>query len=89
MLVFFDAVYLGARFGSGPRDGLMTGAVRACGKPIWMVRTVIEVIVLTIGWILGGTVGFGTVLIAFLMGPLVQQFLRLTTVHLDRDDEKK
>jgi uncharacterized membrane protein YczE len=85
MLTFSIAVYLGARFGPGPRDGLMTGTVRASGKPIWMVRTGIEAIVLTIGWILGGTVGFGTALIAFAMGPLVQYFLRFTTVHLDCD----
>ncbi|MGW1737531.1 membrane protein YczE [Nocardia sp. NPDC001965] len=85
MLTWFDAVYLGARFGPGPRDGLMTGAVRVTGKPIWMVRTGIEVIVLTIGWLLGGTVGFGTVLIAVVMGPLVQLFLRITTVRLAGD----
>ncbi|WP_328395619.1 membrane protein YczE [Nocardia sp. NBC_00416] len=86
MLTWFDAVYLGARFGPGPRDGLMTGAVRVFGKPIWMVRTGIEVIVLIVGWLLGGTVGLGTVLIAVLMGPLVQQFLRVTTVRLAADE---
>jgi uncharacterized membrane protein YczE len=85
MLTFSDAVYLGARFGAGPRDGLMTGAVRVSGKPVWMVRTCIEAVVLTIGWVLGGTVGFGTVLIALAMGPLVQWFLRFTTVRLDGD----
>ena len=85
MLTFFDAVYLGARFGAGPRDGLMTGAVRVSGKPIWMVRTGIEVVVLSVGWFLGGTVGFGTALIAVCMGPLVQQFLRFTTVRLECD----
>jgi uncharacterized membrane protein YczE len=63
----------------------MTGAVRVSGKPVWMVRTSIEVVVLTIGWVLGGTVGFGTVVIAFAMGPLVQCFLRFTTVRLDGD----
>ncbi|MEV0696978.1 hypothetical protein AB0I53_03525 [Saccharopolyspora sp. NPDC050389] len=87
MLTFCDAVYLGARFGSGPRDGLMTGAVRITGKPIWMVRTGIEVVVLAAGWLLGGTVGFGTVLIAFCMGPMVQNFLRFTTVRLAGDRE--
>ncbi|MGW5381810.1 membrane protein YczE [Nocardia sp. NPDC003963] len=87
MLTWFDAVYLGARFGPGPRDGLMTGAVRVSGKPIWMVRTGIEVVVLVIGWMLGGTVGLGTVLIAVAMGPLVQQFLRVTTVRLAGDHE--
>lgn len=50
-----------------------------------MVRSVIEVVVLTIGWILGGTVGLGTVLIAVVMGPLVQLFLRVTTVRLASD----
>ncbi|KAA5832924.1 hypothetical protein F1721_17950 [Saccharopolyspora hirsuta] len=86
MLTFSDAVYLGARFGSGPRDGLMTGAVRLSGgKPIWLVRTAIELVVLTAGWLLGGTVGLGTLLIALLMGPLVQQFLRVTTVRLAAD----
>ncbi|WP_327151681.1 membrane protein YczE [Nocardia sp. NBC_01329] len=85
MLTWFDAVYLGARFGPGPRDGLMTGAVRVTGRPIWMVRTGIEVVVLTIGWILGGTVGLGTVLIAVVMGPFVQLFLRVTTVRLAGD----
>jgi uncharacterized membrane protein YczE len=88
MLTFFDAVYLGARFGSGPRDGLMTGAVRVFGKPIWMVRTGIEVVVLSVGWFLGGTVGLGPALIAVLMGPLVQLFLRVTTVRLACDSEQ-
>ena len=88
MLTFFDAVYLGARFGSGPRDGLMTGAVRVFGKPIWMVRTGIEVVVLSVGWFLGGTVGLGTALIAVLMGPLVQLFLRVTTVRLACDSDQ-
>lgn len=85
MLTFFDAAYLGARFGSGPRDGLMTGAVRVFRKPVWMVRTGIEIVVLFFGWLLGGTVGLGTLLIALLMGPLVQQFLRFTTVRLTCD----
>ncbi|QWF82126.1 hypothetical protein HUW46_05563 [Amycolatopsis sp. CA-230715] len=89
MLTFSDAVYLGARFGSGPRDGLMTGAVRVSGKPIWLVRAAIEIVVLAIGWLLGGTVGFGTVLIAFAMGPLVQFFLRFTTVRLDGDERPR
>lgn len=87
MLTFFDAVYLGARFGSGPRDGLMTGAVRVTGKPVWVVRTTIEVFVLAIGWFLGGTAGLGTLLIALLMGPLVQYFLRFTTVRLQADEQ--
>lgn len=86
MLTFFDALYLGARFGSGPRDGLMTGAVRVTGRPIWVVRTVIELTVLLFGWAMGGTFGAGTVLIAVLMGPMVQIFLGFTTVRLKLDE---
>ncbi|AXB44455.1 hypothetical protein A4R43_19650 [Amycolatopsis albispora] len=85
MLTFSDAVYLGARFGSGPRDGLMTGAVRVTGRPIWLVRTTIEIAVLAVGWALGGTAGLGTLVVALAMGPLVQQFLRVTTVRLPGD----
>ncbi|RJQ81580.1 hypothetical protein D5S17_05135 [Pseudonocardiaceae bacterium YIM PH 21723] len=85
MITFFGAVYLGARFGSGPRDGLMTGAVRLTGLPVWLVRTVIELTVLATGWLLGGTAGVGTVIIAFTMGPLTQFFLRYVTVRLAAD----
>ena len=85
MFAFFDALYLGARFGSGPRDGLMTGAIRVTGQPLWKVRTGIEVLVLAIGWILGGTVGAGTLVLALAAGPLVQTFLRHTTVPLRAD----
>jgi uncharacterized membrane protein YczE len=85
MLTCFDAVYLGAGFGAGPRDGLMTGAVRLFSRPVWIVRTGIELVVLTAGWLLGGTVGLGTLLIAVVMGPLVQLFLRFTTVDLAVD----
>lgn len=85
LLAVSDAAYLGARFGAGPRDGLMTGAVRVTGRPVWLVRTGIELVVLTAGWSLGGTVGPGTVLVAVLMGPLVQFFLRHATLRLDGD----
>jgi len=64
-------MYIGARFGPGPRDGLMTGYVaRRPGRSIRLVRTVIEVTVLAAGWLLGGTVGVGTVLYAVSIGPL-------------------
>ncbi|MCJ8503289.1 hypothetical protein MRU69_00220 [Kocuria flava] len=85
MFAIFDALYLGARFGSGPRDGLMTGAIRVTGQPLWKVRTIIEVIVVAIGWVLGGTVGVGTLVLALAAGPLVQAFLRHTTVPLRVD----
>lgn len=73
-------LYIGARFGPGPRDGLMTGMHRVTGWPIWVVRTGIEVTVLAIGWLLGGTVGIGTVAFAFGIGPLAGIFLPLLTV---------
>ncbi|XTZ14136.1 YczE/YyaS/YitT family protein [Micromonospora echinospora] len=75
------ALYLGARFGPGPRDGLMTGYVaRHPGRSVRLVRTVIEVTVLALGWLLGGTVGVGTVAYALGIGPLTQAFLPLVTV---------
>lgn len=81
-LAFFDALYLGAQFGSGPRDGIMTGLVRLTRLPVAVVRTGIDVTVVGIGWALGGGFGVGTVLIALCMGPLVGYFLPLLTVRL-------
>jgi len=75
------AMYIGAGLGPGPRDGLMTGLVRRTGWSIRLVRTGIELAVLAIGWLLGGTVGVGTVLYAFAIGPLVQLFLPLFTIR--------
>jgi uncharacterized membrane protein YczE len=63
-------VYIGAGLGTGPRDGLMTGLVDR-GFPLRTVRTVIELSVLGIGWALGGNVGFGTVLFALTVGPIL------------------
>lgn len=64
-------LYLGARLGPGPRDGLMTG-LAARGLPVGRVRTGIELAVLAVGWLLGGTVGPGTLLYALAIGPLAQ-----------------
>jgi len=64
-------LYIGARLGPGPRDGLMTGLHRRTGWPIWIVRTSIEVIVLAVGWALGGQFGIGTIAFALLIGPMV------------------
>ncbi|MBO0510486.1 hypothetical protein J0695_01475 [Streptomyces beijiangensis] len=69
------AIYVGARFGPGPRDGLMTGASAASGRSIRLIRTLIEVAVLVAGWLLGGSVGAGTVLYALSVGPITQFFL--------------
>jgi uncharacterized membrane protein YczE len=74
-------LYIGARLGPGPRDGLMTGFVALKpGRSIRLVRTTIEVTVLAVGWLLGGTVGVGTVLYAVSIGPLAHVFIPLFTV---------
>ncbi|MFD9036637.1 YitT family protein [Streptomyces sp. NPDC059567] len=69
-------LYIAARFGPGPRDGLMTGLHRITGRSIRLVRTAIEVAVVATGFLLGGSVGVGTVLYALSIGPLAQFFLR-------------
>ncbi|GIJ12475.1 membrane protein [Micromonospora andamanensis] len=75
------ALYLGARLGPGPRDGLMTGLVaRHPGRSLRLVRTVIEIGVLAVGAVLGGTVGIGTIAYALSIGPLAQLFLPLFDV---------
>ena len=66
------SMYIGAGFGPGPRDGLMTGIHARMGWSIRSVRTSIEVSVLLIGCVLGGTFGVGTVLYALTIGPLIQ-----------------
>lgn len=80
---FATALYIGSQLGPGPRDGLMTGLSRASGRSIRLVRTVLEVTVVTAGWLLGGAVGLGTVLYAVAIGPLVQATLPWCTVALD------
>jgi uncharacterized membrane protein YczE len=75
------AAYVGARFGPGPRDGLMTGFSARTGRSVRLVRTCIEITVLAAGWLLGGTVGVGTVLYALTIGPLTQAFLPLFAVR--------
>ena len=73
-------LYIGARLGPGPRDGLMTGLHRRTGWPIWVVRTSIEVIVLAVGWVLGGQFGIGTIAFALLIGPMVGVTLPLLRI---------
>ncbi|MBM2615302.1 hypothetical protein JIG36_06965 [Actinoplanes sp. LDG1-06] len=74
-------LYIGSRFGPGPRDGLMTGIVgRFPRLSVRLVRTSIEVLVLLVGFLLGGTAGIGTVAYALAIGPLVQLFLPWCTV---------
>ena len=80
LLALATGMYIGARLGPGPRDGLMTGLHRRTGWPIWVVRTGIEVTVLTIGFVLGGQLGLGTLAFALLIGPMVGVTLPLLRV---------
>jgi uncharacterized membrane protein YczE len=74
------ALYIGARFGPGARDGLMVGIAER-GHSIRVVRTAIELTVLAIGFALGGTVGVGTVAYALVIGPLVHRLLPIFGYH--------
>lgn len=78
------AAYIGVHLGPGPRDGLMTGLVRRSGRSVRLVRTSIEVAVVTLGWLLGGTLGVATVLYALAIGPLVHALLPRLSVDLPR-----
>jgi uncharacterized membrane protein YczE len=86
LLAVASGLYIGARMGPGPRDGLMTGLHRRFGVPIWVARTSVEITVLTIGWILGGNVGVGTVAFALLIGPLCNITLPLFAIRAPEAD---
>ncbi|WP_197429980.1 membrane protein YczE [Auraticoccus cholistanensis] len=76
------ALYIGAQLGPGPRDGLMTGLARRTGRSVRLVRTVLEVGVVLVGWVLGGPVGVGTVVYALAIGPVTQAVLPWVVVAL-------
>ncbi|MFJ9747873.1 YitT family protein [Streptomyces chartreusis] len=78
-------LYIAARFGPGPRDGLMTGLHRRTGRSIRLMRTAVEIAVVVTGFALGGTVGIGTLLYALSIGPLAQLFLRVFAVPAASD----
>jgi uncharacterized membrane protein YczE len=84
LLAVATGLYIGARLGPGPRDGLMTGIHNRYGWKLWIVRTGIEVTVLAVGWLLGGQVGIGTLAFALLVGPMVGVTLPLLTVPVAR-----
>ena len=67
--------YLIANLGPGSRDGLMTGLQRMTNKPIFLIRAIIEISVVIVGWYLGGMVGIGTIVFALAIGPLVSSGL--------------
>ena len=66
-----SGIYLVANLGPGPRDGLMTGLTKVTNLPIALVRACLEILVVIVGWYLGGTVGVGTLICAFGIGPCV------------------
>ncbi len=76
IIAFGTGIYIGAQLGPGPRDGLMTGSVKKFGKPVWIVRTVLEGGATLIGLALGGPVGLGTLLFVIGIGPMVQVSMR-------------
>ena len=74
-IAFGSGLYIGAELGSGPRDGLMLGLNNRFGISIRLARTTVEIVVLVVGLILGGSLGLGTFVFAFGIGPLVQKAL--------------
>jgi uncharacterized membrane protein YczE len=76
--------YIGAGLGPGPRDGLMTGLVKRTGGSVKLIRTGIEIAVLAVGWLLGGTVGVGTIIYAIAIGPIVHRMLPIFTIPQER-----
>lgn len=87
LMGFGTGLYIGSRFGPGPRDGLMTGLNRLTGRPIWQVRVALELSVVALGWMLGGIVGVGTVAAAILIGPACQYFMRIFHIPLSTDSQ--
>ncbi|TWG97367.1 putative membrane protein YczE [Nocardioides sp. J9] len=80
------ALYIGAQLGRGPRDGLMTGLARRTGLSLRLVRTGIEVSVVVVGLVLGGTLGLGTVAYALLIGPIAQWMMPWFLIDLPPAD---
>jgi len=74
---FAGAAYMGAGLGTGPRDGLMMGIVARTNWPVQRVRAGIELTVLAAGWLLGGAVGWGTIIHAVLIGPVLDRSMQL------------
>ena len=80
-VAFATGLYISANLGSGPRDGLMIGTQKALGWPLWLVRTMYEGTVLTIGWLLGGQVREGTLIFAICIGFLMQSAMKFFKIQ--------
>ena len=86
MIAVASGMYIGANLGPGPRDGLMTAIARK-GPSIRITRSIIEVVVLIAGVLLGGSFGVGTIAFALLIGPLVQFFLPRWSIDTGRPED--
>ena len=80
MVGFGSGIYLISNLGPGTRDGLMTGISKRFNKPLFFVRLSIEFIVVFIGWLLGGTLGIGTIIFAVFIGPFVVLNLKIVAL---------
>jgi uncharacterized membrane protein YczE len=89
LVAIATGLYIGARMGPGPRDGLMTGIHARTGWKLWAIRTVIEVTVLLVGWAFGGNFGPGTIAFALLIGPMVAITIPRLTVGVSRGMSEK
>jgi len=78
------SIYLIANLGPGPRDGLMTGLSRKTGVPMAYVRNGLEISAVSIGWLLGGTAGFGTLIFAIMIGPVFVAYMYLLKSIFDK-----
>jgi uncharacterized membrane protein YczE len=83
-----SAIYIGVDAGAGPRDSMMLAIKRTTGVSIRVSRAIIEVTVVTIGWLLGGPAGVGTVVFALLIGPSVQWGFKMFNVHPHKESEE-
>ncbi|MFM6977923.1 MAG: YczE/YyaS/YitT family protein [Micrococcales bacterium] len=80
-VAFATGLYISAKLGSGPRDGLMIGTQKALGWPLWLVRTIYELTVLTVGFLLGGQVREGTLIFAISIGYLMQASMKFFKIQ--------
>jgi len=86
MMGIASAIYIGVDAGAGPRDSLMLAVHRTSGLSLRLGRAIIEIIVVTVGWLLGGPLGFGTVIFALLIGPSVQWAFKLFKVQTHKPE---
>ena len=87
MMGFSTAIYIGVNAGAGPRDSLMLAFHRTTGISIRLGRAIIEIIVVAIGWLMGGPLGFGTVVFALTIGPAVQWGFKVFRVRPHKPEE--